>query len=219
VVTRARAHRRTASNRTRITRLATPLPVRSGQSFTSTITGVVRMRKPILALFTVLATVPLVGVLSAIVPRPMDDATIIAEFEFANKADIETGNLASERARSKEVRDFGGMLVQVHTGVANQTRDLARKLNLTPVPSKESRAAKDHATAIAKLRSASPAEFDRAFLEHERAYHATAVSAMNGMLMQAKNEELKKFVSGLVPAFEGHKQAADSLLRKLPATP
>ena len=39
----------------------------------------------------------------------LDDPTIVAIFDAANTADIETGRLAVERGASKEVRDFGAM--------------------------------------------------------------------------------------------------------------
>ena len=50
-------------------------------------------------------------------PPPLDDATIVAIFDAANTADIETGTLAVERGRSQEVRDYGGMLVRDHKAV------------------------------------------------------------------------------------------------------
>src|SRR3954468_18344369 len=53
-------------------------------------------------------------------PAPLDDATIVAIFDAANTADIETGALAAEKATSKEVRDFGKMLSDVHTAVRTQ---------------------------------------------------------------------------------------------------
>ncbi|MGH7534953.1 MAG: hypothetical protein ACREMG_05150, partial [Gemmatimonadales bacterium] len=37
----------------------------------------------------------------------LDDATIVAIFDGANTADIETGKLAAKRGTSQQVRDFG----------------------------------------------------------------------------------------------------------------
>src|SRR5690242_12868685 len=80
----------------------------------------------------------------------LDDATIVAIFDAANTADIETGKLGAERARNKEVKDFGTMLGNVHTAVRQQGRDLAKKLGVTPTPPKDDQGAKDHAAAMAK---------------------------------------------------------------------
>ena len=65
---------------------------------------------------------------------PLDDPTIVAIFDAANTADIETGSLAAERGQSREVREFGAMLAHDHQYVRQLGRDLARKLNVTPTP-------------------------------------------------------------------------------------
>ena len=57
--------------------------------------------------------------------QALDDPTIVAIFDAANTADIETGTLAAERGASKEVRDFGSMLVRDHKQVRQLGRDLA----------------------------------------------------------------------------------------------
>src|SRR5687768_7524022 len=63
---------------------------------------------------------------------PLDEAGIVAIFDLANTADIETGKLGAERAQNKEVRDYGTMLSQVHTEVRQKGRDLAAKLGVKP---------------------------------------------------------------------------------------
>ena len=65
---------------------------------------------------------------------PLDDPTIVAIFDAANTADIETGKLAAERGASTEVREFGAMLARDHQMVRQQGRDLAAKLGVTPTP-------------------------------------------------------------------------------------
>src|SRR5215207_7517389 len=55
-------------------------------------------------------------------PAP-DDATIVAIFDAANGADIETGRLAAERGASREVRAFGAMLARDHATVRQMGRD------------------------------------------------------------------------------------------------
>ena len=47
-------------------------------------------------------------------PPALDDGTIVAIFDNANTADIETGKLAAKRGHSKEVRQFGAMLARDH---------------------------------------------------------------------------------------------------------
>ena len=148
----------------------------------------------------------------------LDDATIVAIFVAANTADIETGALGADRARNKEVREFGRMLADVHKAVLQKGSDLAGKLGVTPTPPKDDHSAADHAAVMKKLQGLSGAAFDRAFLEHERAYHAAVLSALTTTLIPAiQNKELKDFVVSLVPAFEAHRLQAENLGKKVSA--
>lgn len=150
--------------------------------------------------------------------RGPSDATIVAIFDAANTADIETGSLAAERGSSKEVRDFGAMLARDHKQVRQQGRDLAAKLSVTPTPPKDDQAARDHAAAMARLRNLRGAAFDQAFLQHEAAFHKAVIDAVQSTLLPAiQNGELKALVVKVAPAFEAHMLAAQDLEKKLAA--
>src|SRR3954454_12440059 len=94
----------------------------------------------------------------------LDDPTIVAIFDAANTYDIETGSLAVKKARSKQVHEFGEMLVRDHKNVRQQGRDLAASLKVTPTPPRDFALGKAHADAMKKLRSLNGTAFDRAFL-------------------------------------------------------
>ena len=146
----------------------------------------------------------------------LDDATIVAIFDAANTWDIETGALAEKKGTTKEIREFGAMLVHDHTMVRQQGRDLAKKLGVTPTPPKDFGMAKDHETAMKTLRSAKGAEFDRAFLQHEVAYHKAVIDAVSTTLLPAtKNPELKDLETKVAPAFQAHMMAAQQKLDAL----
>lgn len=143
----------------------------------------------------------------------LDDPTIVAIFDAANSWDVETGALAAKRAHKKDVREFGSMLVKVHTAVRQQGRDLAKKLGVTPTPPKHFGMAKDHAAAMRKLSALHGASFDRAFLAHEVGYHKAVIDAVTTTLLPAlQNAEVKKLVTDVAPAFQAHMMQAQSLL-------
>jgi putative membrane protein len=147
----------------------------------------------------------------------LDDPTIVAIFDAANTWDMETGALAAARARKKNVREFGAMLVKAHRGVRQEGRDLAKKLKVTPTPPKNFAMAKDHAAAMRKLRALHGAAFDRAFLAHEVAYHKAVIDAVTTTLLPAlQNAEVKKLVTSVAPAFQAHMAQAQSLLDNYP---
>src|SRR5437763_17029355 len=86
-------------------------------------------------------------------PAALDDPTIVAIFDAANTADIETGQLAMQKGSTQEVRDFGAMLARDHKMVRQQGRDLAAKLHVTPTPPADDAGAKAHAAAMTDLRA------------------------------------------------------------------
>ena len=146
----------------------------------------------------------------------LDDPTIVAIFDAANTADIETGELAAERGQSKEVREFGAMLARDHKQVRQLGRDLAAKLHVTPTPPEDDASQKSHAAALESLRAKSGAEFDAAFLRHEAAFHKSVIDAVQTTLLPAiRNEELRGLVVKVAPAFEAHMLAAQNLEKQL----
>ena len=146
----------------------------------------------------------------------LDDPTIVAIFDAANSADIETGKLAAERGASAEVRQFGAMLVNDHKAVRQQGRDLATKLGVTPTPPANDPSAAAHAKAMSTLRNLKGKAFDHAFLQHEVAFHKGVIDAVTTTLLPAiRNEELKDLVVKVAPAFQAHMAAADNLDKKL----
>jgi putative membrane protein len=145
-------------------------------------------------------------------PRALDDPTIVAIFDAANTADIETGKLAAKRGHSKQVREFGEMLARDHAQVRQLGRDLATKLHVTPTPPKDDASASAHTTAMTRLRTLHGAEFDHAFLQHEVAFHKAVIDAVTTTLLPAiQNAEVKALVVKVAPAFQAHMAAAQQL--------
>ena len=143
----------------------------------------------------------------------LNDPTIVAIFDAANTWDIETGSLAAKKGTTQEVRDFGKMLVNDHTNVRQQGRDLAAKLQVTPTPPTDFGMARDHAAAMKKLESLNGIEFDRAFYEHEVAYHKAVLDALTSTLLPAlQNEEVKHLVNIVASVFNAHMLAAQKKL-------
>ena len=142
----------------------------------------------------------------------LDDATIMAIFDNANTADIETGKVAAQRGHTNEVRQFGAMLARDHQMVRQQGRDLAMKLGIIPTPPSGEQSAQDHAAAMRRLSGLQGREFDSAFLQHEVLFHETAIAAIENTLLPAiTNEELRAMVVKVAPAFKAHLDMARNL--------
>jgi putative membrane protein len=148
--------------------------------------------------------------------KPLNDPTIVAIFDAANTYDIESSDLAANKAAHPDVRKLGQRFAHDHAAVRQQGRDLAKKLGVKPTPPKDDKSARNHAEAMRKLKAAAKGDdFDQAYLAHEVAYHKAVIDAINQTLLPAiKNPELKAFVQKVGPAFQGHLAAAQKLAEK-----
>ena len=122
----------------------------------------------------------------------LDDPTIVAIFDAANTWDVETGTLALEKSRNKDVRDFAKMMIHDHTAVRQLGRDLATKLKVTPTPpGKDFALYQAHLAAMKQLKSLDGKAFDKAYIDHEVAYHQAVIDAVTTTLLPAtQNAEL-----------------------------
>ncbi len=146
----------------------------------------------------------------------LTDANIVAIFDGANTADLETGQLAAKKGASKAVRDLGARFASDHQAVRQQGRDLAKKLGVTPQLPAGDQSAAEQGKVMAMLKAKSGAAFDRAYLQHEVEYHQAVIDAVTKTLLPAiQNAELKAFVEKIAPAFQGHLEAAKALQKKL----
>ncbi len=160
------------------------------------------------------------AVLPAALPAQtgLTDAQIAALFDQANTADLETGQLAAARAHARAVRELGQQFADAHRSVREQGRELAQRLGVTPTLPPGDQGAAQHAAVMARLRGLSGPEFDRAFLDHEIAFHQAVIEAVTKTLLPAiQNPELKAFVEKVAPAFQGHLQMAQDLRQKVAA--
>ena len=149
--------------------------------------------------------------------QALDDAQIAAIVVTANQVDIEAGELARKAASNGEVRKFAERMVVDHTGVNKSAGELAAKLNVTPRDSDTSRALKTGGDQnLAKLRTLKGAAFDKAYVEHEVAYHAQVLEAIDKTLVpNAQNAELKALIVKVRPAIAAHLEHARHLQTQL----
>ena len=146
----------------------------------------------------------------------LTDANIVAIFDAANTADVETSELAAKKGASKDVKDMGTQFANDHKAVRQQGRDLAKRLGVTPVLPAGDQGAAAHRAVMADLNSKSGAAFDKAYVDHEVAFHQAVLEAVTKTLLPAiQNAELKAFVTKVGPAFQGHLVHAQTVQKKI----
>ena len=165
-------------------------------------------------LFFVTALMLPVAALSA---RAVNDAQIAAIVVTANQVDIDAGKLAASSASDPQVKAFGKQMVTDHTGVNKQATDLVTKLGVTPEDNATAQSLKSGgAENVKNLSGLKGAAFDRAYVDHEIAYHQQVLDAVDKTLIpSAKNDELKALLVKVRPAFVAHLQHAKQLQASL----
>ena len=135
----------------------------------------------------------------------------------ANQIDVEAGKLAKSRSKNKEVQEFAQRMITDHTAVNKQAGALVKKLGVKPEESDTSKALKAGAKEnMTKLKGLQGAEFDRAYAEHEVAYHQQVLDAIDKVLIpNARNAELKGLLEKVRPAIAAHLEHAKMMVSHL----
>ena len=149
--------------------------------------------------------------------QTVTDPQIASIVVTANQVDIDAGKLAAARSKSADVKKFAQLMVTDHSGVNKQAVALVTKLKVTPEDNATSRDLKaGGAKNVATLEALKGAEFDRAYVDHEVAYHQAVLDAVDKTLIpNAKNEELKALLVKVRPAFVAHLEHAKHLAATL----
>ena len=135
----------------------------------------------------------------------------------AGQLDIEAAKQALSKSKNKDVRAFAEDMVRDHTAVNDKALALVRKLNVIPEDNGTSRAlTKQAAEKRAELSKLNGADFDKAYLANEVAYHKTVNGALETTLIpSASNPELKSLLQTGLKIFQGHQQHAEELVAAL----
>jgi putative membrane protein len=157
------------------------------------------------------------GLAAAAWAQAPNDAQIAAIVVTANQVDIEAGKLAESKATNPDVKAYGKMMVTDHTGVNKQAVDLVTKLKVTPEDNPTSKSLKAGGEENVKnLKGLKGAAFDKAYIDHEVAYHQSVLDAVDKTLIPgAKNAELKALLEKVRPAFVAHLEHAKHIQASL----
>ena len=162
-------------------------------------------------------TVACVLAASVVSAQSINDAQIAAIVVTANQVDIDAGKLAESKGSNAQVKAFGKQMVTDHTGVNKQATDLVTKLGVKPEDNATAQSLKSGgADNVKELSKLSGAAFDKAYIDHEVAYHQQVLDAVDKTLIpNAKNDQLKALLVKVRPAFVSHLEHAKQLQASL----
>jgi putative membrane protein len=135
----------------------------------------------------------------------------------AGVIDIAAAKQAIEKADNKDVKAFAEDMVRDHEAVNKQALDLVNKLKVTPEDNDTSKTlSKQAADKLAELAKLKGADYDKAYVANEIAYHKAVNGALETQLIpSASNAELKSLLQTGLKIFQGHQQHAEQVAAKL----
>jgi putative membrane protein len=145
------------------------------------------------------------------------DSQIASIVVTANQVDIDAGKLAKSMAGTADVKKFADQMITDHTGVNKSAVDLVTKLKVTPEDNPTSQSLKKGGEDnVANLKTLKGAAFDKAYIDHEVAYHQQVIEAIDKTLIPgATNAELKALLVKVRPAFVAHLEHAKHIQSSL----
>jgi putative membrane protein len=150
----------------------------------------------------------------------INDAQIASIVVTANQVDIDAGKAAAAKTANPEVKKFAQLMVTDHTGVNKSATELVTRLKVAPEDNDTSQALKAGGEKnLSSLQALSGNAFDKAYVDHEVAYHQQVLDAVDQTLIpNAKNAELKALLVKVRPAFVAHLEHARHLQSSLAGT-
>lgn len=161
-------------------------------------------------------TVAVVAPVAAEVPAKLNDAEIASVAVTADQIDIDYAAIAKEKSKNADVLKFAATMAKDHGSVNAQAIALAKKLGVTPQDNATTQSLlAQAATTKDMLNSKSGADFDKAYIDNEVAYHKAAIGVVeNTLIADASNPELKSLLESALPVFKEHLKHAEMIQAK-----
>ena len=135
----------------------------------------------------------------------------------AGVIDVAAARQAIAKSSSKNVKAFAEDMVRDHEAVNKLALDLVTKLKVTPEDNDTSKTlSKQAADKLAELARLKGADYDKAYVANEVAYHKAVNGALETLLIpSASNAELKGLLQTGLKIFQGHQQHAEHVAASL----
>lgn len=142
----------------------------------------------------------------------LSDAGIFYLLDAANRADSAAGTLAATKGTSSDVRQFGTRMATDHHGLRTQAQALMKRLAITPSPPAGDTTQARIDRAMARLDGAAKGrDFDKAYVDHEVAYHKSVLEMLIAGMNAAQSAEIQNLIQKAAPIVQGHLDLAQSI--------
>lgn len=138
----------------------------------------------------------------------MSDAEFVQTVANSDAFEIQSSQLAAERAARQQVKDFAAMMVRDHTQTTEQLTSLAPTLNMSaPTPQLDA----TMQGRIDSLRTQSGEAFDDAYLDAQVAAHEEAIRTFESYVANSQTPQLRDWANTTLPKLREHLQTVQAL--------
>jgi putative membrane protein len=128
------------------------------------------------------------------------DEKFVKEAAQGGQAEVELGRLATTKASSPDVKQFGQRMVDDHSKANMQLMDIVRRKNLSVATELSGK----HKSEYDRLSKLSGTEFDRAYVKLMVDDHKKDVSDFEKQASSAKDPDIRSFASQTLPTLQQH---------------
>lgn len=149
--------------------------------------------------------------------QKLTDPEIASVAVTADQIDIDYAAIAKQKSKNADVLKFAATMAKDHGSVNAQAVALAKKLNVTPKDNPTTQSLLSGATTTKEmLNSKTGADFDKAYIDNEVAYHKAAIDLVeNTLIPDASNAELKSLLQTALPIFKQHLEHAEMIQKQI----
>ena len=135
------------------------------------------------------------------------DSTFVKKAAQGGMAEVELGQLATQKASSEEVKKLGQRMVDDHTKANDQLKKVAAEKNIQLPDGLD---AKDKAIK-ARLEKLSGEQFDKAYMKDMVKDHKKDVAEFQKESQNGKDPAVKNFAQETLPKLQDHLQEAQKI--------
>ena len=125
--------------------------------------------------------------------------------------EVQLGNIAMKNGGTQAIKDFGKMMVDDHTKINDQLKDLASKKNVD-LPAAVS---DDQQKDIDKLSKETGKQFDKDYVSMMIKDHKADIDAFKKNEQKISDADYKNFISNALPTLQKHLNAIEAINKKM----
>jgi putative membrane protein len=134
------------------------------------------------------------------------DKSFIEEAAKGGMAEVELGNLASQKATNPQVKAFGERMAKDHAKANEELASLANSKGVQ-LPAKEKLMERHETNKLAKEEGA---KFDREYIDHAVKDHQKDVKEFEKQAQNAKDPDLRAWAQKTLPTLQDHLRMAQA---------